>query len=89
VRVHSSAAHDDGAWIALCSPEEFRPLQAVVAAVDPSLDVEVTGTATDWTAHVVHRDAPAREFPEVSVVKISRGATFEFAPRRPLPLTVA
>jgi hypothetical protein len=89
VRVHSSAAHDDGAWIALCSPDDFRPLQAVVAAVDPSLDVEVTGTNTEWTAHVVHRDAPAREFPEVSVVKISRGATFEFAPRRPLPLTVA
>jgi hypothetical protein len=89
VHVHSSAAHADGAWVSMCTPEERRPVQAIVAAVDPHLDVEITGTDTDWTAHVVHRDTPAKEFPEVSVAKISRGATFEFAPRRPLPLTVA
>ena len=35
-----------------CTPAEKRPLQAVVAAVDPHLDVEVTGTDTDWTARV-------------------------------------
>ena len=44
VRVHPSAAHDDGAWISLCSPEQPRPLQAIVAAVDPHLDVEIAGT---------------------------------------------
>jgi hypothetical protein len=87
VNVHSPAAHDDGTWISLCSPEESRPLQAIVTAVDPHLDVEVTGTDTDWTARVVHTDTAAREFPEVSVAKVSRGATFEFEPRRSLPLT--
>jgi hypothetical protein len=88
VQVHSSAAHADGTWISLCSPEELRPLQAIVAAVDPHLDVEITGTDADWTARVVHRDTPAKEFREVSVAKVSRGTTFEFEPRRSLPLTV-
>ena len=88
VHVHSSAAHADGTWISLCSPDELRPLQAIVAAIDPHLDVEVTGTDTDWTARVVRKDTPAKEFREVSVAKVSRGATFEFAPRRSLPLTV-
>ena len=88
VQVHSSAAHADGTWISLCSPEELRPLQAIVAAVDPHLDVEITGTDADWTARVVQRDTPAKEFREVSVAKVSRGTTFEFEPRRSLPLTV-
>jgi hypothetical protein len=88
VQVHSSAAHADGTWISLCSPEELRPLQAIVAAVDPHLDVEITGTDADWTARVVRRDTPAKEFREVSVAKVSRGTTFEFEPRRSLPLTV-
>jgi hypothetical protein len=88
VRVHPSAAHDDGAWISLCTPEEVRPLQAIVAAVEPHLDVEISGTDTDWTARVVHTDRAATEFREVSVTKFSRGATFAFEPRRSLPLTV-
>ena len=88
VQVHSSAAHADGTWISLCTPEELRPLQAIVAAVDPHLDVTITGTDDDWTARLVHRGDPASEQPEVSVAKFSRGATFEFEPRRSLPLTV-
>jgi hypothetical protein len=88
LHVRSSAAHADGTWISMCSPDEPRPLQAIVAAVDPHLDVEITGTDTDWTACIVHRDTAAKEFREVSVAKVSRGATFEFAPRRSLPLTV-
>ena len=88
VHVHSSPAHADEAWISLCSPEEPRPLRAIVAAVDPHLDVEIIGTDADWTARVLRTDTPAKEFSEVSVAKFSRGATFEFAPRRSLPLTV-
>jgi hypothetical protein len=88
VHVQASQAHEDAAWLALCSPSEIRPLQAIVAAVDPHLDVEVTGTDTDWTASVVHRDTPAKEFGEVSVTKVSGGANFTFEPRRSLPLTV-
>jgi hypothetical protein len=88
VHVHSSPAHDDGAWLSLCSPGESRPLRAIVMAVDPHFDVEVDGTETDWTARIVRTDSAAKEFDEVSVTKVSRGATFEFEPRRSLPLTV-
>ncbi|MBV8966771.1 MAG: hypothetical protein JO191_11420 [Mycobacteriaceae bacterium] len=88
VHLHPSPAHDDSAWIALCTPAEPRPLQAIVTAVDPHLGVEITGTDTGWTARVVHTGSAAAELPEVAITKVSRGATFEFAPRRSLPLTV-
>jgi hypothetical protein len=84
--VQPSPAHEDGAWIALCGPDEPAPLQAIVQAVDPHLDVEIVGTATEWTATVVRRDAPAKEFDEVAVTRISTGASFTFQPRRALPL---
>jgi hypothetical protein len=88
LHVRESPAHDDGAWIALCSPAEVRPLQAIVAAIDPRLDVELTGTAGDWTARVVGTDTPAPEMQEVAVAKVSTGATFQFEHRPSLPLTV-
>jgi hypothetical protein len=88
LHVYRSAAHDDGAWISLCSPAEYRPLQAIVAAVDPHLDVEVAGSDTDWTAKLVRGEDLATEFSEVSIAKVSGGATFQFEPRRSLPLTV-
>ena len=88
VHVRRSPAHEDGAWVSLVGPAETRPLQAIVAAVDPHLDVEVAGTDTDWTARVIETDTAAKEFPEVSVAKFSGGATFVFEPRKSLPLTV-
>jgi hypothetical protein len=87
VIVHRSPAHDDGAWISLCTPESVRPLQAIATAVDPHIQVQVSGTDTDWTADLVQTDTAAKELPEVSVAKISRGSTFQFEPRRSLPLT--
>jgi hypothetical protein len=87
VTVSASAAHDDGGWITLCGPNSVRPLQAAVRAIDPHLDVEMTGTDTDWTATVVRRDEPARDFDEVAVTRISTGASFSFEPRRSLPIT--
>ncbi|WP_068187990.1 hypothetical protein [Mycobacterium sp. UM_CSW] len=86
--VHRSPAHDDGAWISLCSPESVQPLQAIATAVDPHLEVRVSGTTTDWTAELVETDTAAKELPEVQVAKVSRGSTFQFEPRRSLPLTV-
>ncbi|OMC12254.1 hypothetical protein [Mycobacterium sp. SP-6446] len=86
--VHASPAHDDGAWISLCSPGSAHPLQAIATAVNPRLAVEVCGTDTDWIAEVIETDTPAAELPEVSVAKVSRGASFQFEPRRSLPLTV-
>lgn len=70
------------------TPDEVRPLQAIVAAVDPHLDVEVGGTDTEWTARVIRTDTAAKEFPEVSVAKVSGGSTFVFESRKSLPLTV-
>ncbi len=86
--VHRSPAHDDRAWIALCSPASVQPLQAVATAVDPHVEVRVSGTDTDWAADLVETDLAATELPEVSVAKVSGGSTFQFEPRRSLPLTV-
>ena len=86
--VHRSPAHDDRAWISLCSPESVQPLQAIATAVDPRIEVQVSGTNADWTAELVETDTPAAELPEVSVAKVSGGSSFQFQPRRSLPLTV-
>ena len=88
VEVRRSPAHEDGAWVSSIGPSSIRPLQAAVAAVDAHLDVEVTGTDTEWMARVIETDTEAKELPEVSVVRVSGGSTFVFAPRKSLPLTV-
>jgi hypothetical protein len=88
LHVRRSPAHDDGAWIALNSPESTQPLQAIATAVDPHLQVRIAGTADNWTAQFVVGDTAAAELPEVSVAKVSGGSTFEFMPRKSLPLTV-
>jgi len=86
--VRPSPAHDDRAWIALCAPDSVQPLQAIATAIDRRLRVRVSGTGTAWTAEFAEGDTPADELPEVAVAKVSGGATFEFQPRRSLPLTV-
>jgi hypothetical protein len=88
LHVRPSPAHEDGSWISLCTPGGYVPLQAIVAAVNPKLDVQVEGTDTTWTASVIERSTPAKELSEVAVTKFSGGATFQFQPRRSLPLTV-
>ncbi|MFB9726980.1 hypothetical protein [Haloechinothrix salitolerans] len=85
--VRRSPAHADDAWIALCGPDTIAPLQAIVRAVDPCLDVDVTGNAGEWRCHAVERAEPAAEFDEVAVTRISTGSTFQFEPRRSLPIT--
>jgi hypothetical protein len=85
--VSTGSAQEDGGWITLCGPGSVRPLQAAVRAVDPHLDVEVTGSDTGWTVAVVRRDQPAPDFDEVAVTRISTGASFAFEPRRSLPIT--
>ena len=87
VAVEPCPAAADGAWIALCGPGRERPLQAVVRAVDPHLDVEVDGTADRWTARLVRKPEPAAELEEVAVTRFSTGASFAFEPRRSLPIT--
>jgi hypothetical protein len=58
-----------------------------VRAVDPRLDVEVTGSDTDWVATLVPREDAAPEAEEVAVTRFSTGAAFAFEPRRSLPIT--
>jgi hypothetical protein len=86
--VHRSPAHNDGAWISLCSPKSMAPLQAIATAVDPHIHVTVSGTDTDYTAELAESEFATTELPEVMIAKVSRGSTFQFEPRRSLPLTV-
>src|SRR5690606_11383096 len=88
ITVSRSPAHEDGGWLPLCTPEAPGALQAIVRAVNPFLDVETSGTATDWTARVVATGTAAPESGEVAVTKISGGAGFRFEPRTSLPIFV-
>jgi hypothetical protein len=88
VHVRKSPAHEDGAWISLVSPVADAPLQAIVAAVDPYLRAEVSGTDSDWTVRVIETDTAAKQLGEVSVTKFSGGASWVFKERKSLPLTV-
>lgn len=88
VTVSPSPAHEDQAWIARCGPHSLRPLQAIVQAVNPYLDVEVQGTRTAWAVQVTRSTEAAKELDEVAVTRFSKGASFAFTPRRSLPLTV-
>lgn len=83
-----SAAHTDGAWISRCTPHDPRALQAIVAAVDPYLDISMSGTDQQWTAAIMRNDKPAAVMDEVAIAEISSGARFEFESRKSLPLTV-
>lgn len=87
VTVAGSPAHQDEAWISLCGPDNLAPLQAIVRAVDPHLDVTAEHTDSGWAAQVVRRDEPAKEFGEVSVTRVSTGSSFVFEPRKSIPLT--
>src|ERR1700733_8932767 len=88
LHVHQSPAHDDASWISLCSPESVQPLQAIATAVDPHIEVRISGGNTDWTAELSQNDTATTELTEVSIAKVSGGSTFQFQPRRSLPLTV-
>jgi hypothetical protein len=83
IRVHGSPAHEDGAWISLCGPGRERPLRALVQAVAPTLDVAIEGDDSDWVLTLEERSEPARELPEVAVVRFSTGVGFRFEERPP------
>ena len=88
VHVSHGPAHEDGAWIAIVGPDRVTPLQAIVRAVDPYLDVEVAGSDETWTVRVVRRADAADEAGEVAVTRFSTGAAFAFEHRKALPLIV-
>ncbi|WP_246209941.1 hypothetical protein [Nocardioides piscis] len=86
VTVRRGDAHEDGAWIDLVGPDETRALAAAVQALDPHLDVEVSGTDEEWSLRVVRRDQPARVADEVAVTRFSTGADWQFETRPSLPI---
>jgi hypothetical protein len=86
LHVRSSPAHEDGSWVSLVGPGEATALQAVVRAVDDRYDVDLVGTAEDWTAALVEGE-PTKEADEVAVTRFSTGSSFVFEPRRSLPIT--
>ena len=88
LHVRRSPAYEDGAWISLVSPVADTPLQAIVAAVDPHLRAEVSGTESDWTVRVIETDTAAKKLAEVEVTEFSEGASWVFEDRKSLPLTV-
>ncbi len=88
VHVRRSPAYEDGSWISLISPVADVPVQAIVAAVDPHLRAELSGTETDWTVRVIKTDTPAKKLSEVEVCEFSHGASWVFEERKSLPLTV-
>ena len=88
VHVRRSPAHEDDVWISLISPVADTPVQAIVAAVDPHLRAELSGTETDWTVRVIETETPAKKLPEVEVCEFSHGASWVFEERKSLPLTV-
>ena len=88
IRVERGPAHHDGSWISLVGPGRTAPLQAAVRAVDPYLDVEVTGSDDSWTAYVERRSEPAAEAGEVAVTRFSSGTSFVFQPRKSIPISV-
>ena len=88
IRVEHGPAHHDAGWITLVGPDRVSPLQSAVRAVDPYLDVEVTGSPESWTAYVERRGEPATEAGEVAVTRFSTGTSFEFQPRKSIPISV-
>jgi hypothetical protein len=86
--VEPSAAHADAAWISLVGPDEPRPLQAIVRAVSPTLDVEITGDRDRWTARVSDGHAAVPESSEVKMGKIGSALAWRFEERQSLPLMV-
>ncbi|WP_157576302.1 hypothetical protein [Mycobacterium sp. GA-2829] len=88
VSVTPSPAHEDSAWISLVVPEEVRPLQAIVRAVSPTLDVDVVGDHDRWTARITDGHEPAPESKEITLAKFGSGSMWSFIERRSIPLTV-
>ncbi|GAB91424.1 hypothetical protein [Gordonia rhizosphera] len=83
----SPAQEDPDSWPTLTGPGRPEVLQAIVRALEPSFDVEVTGTDSDWTARVVHGVAPRKEPSAIKFAGASAANSWEFSHRTSLPIT--
>ncbi|GAA1479784.1 hypothetical protein GCM10009624_02240 [Gordonia sinesedis] len=83
----SDAMRDDG-WLALLDVDHTEPLQAIATAVDPRWSVsDVRDYGAGLQVWVTHADTPLTESDEVAIARVSSGSTFDFEPRRPIPIT--
>jgi hypothetical protein len=80
------AEGDPYSWFALPEAARHRALDAIVRTVHPQARSERASAPAGQQAWIVTIDAtrpPAPEPPEVALTKLSKGATFRFASRRP------
>ncbi len=82
-----SAAVEDGGWLATVDEDHLGPIDALLHGVDPTWHAAVHESSWGLVVEVV-RGEPRPECAEVALVRFSRGASFAFAPRHALPLTV-
>jgi hypothetical protein len=80
------AESDPYSWFALPAAGRHRALDAIARTVNPRARTrpwEAPGARFGWSVAIDPRAEPAAEPPEVTLTKLSRGATFRFVPRRP------
>jgi hypothetical protein len=78
---------DSFSWFALLGETPHRALDAIVRTVNPRArcrPADVRGARVAWAVEIDPTADPAPEPAEVKLTKYSKGATFEFVPRRPL-----
>ena len=81
------AEGDPYSWFALLGPEPHRALETMAQAVNRRArcrPLTVPGARWAWAVTIDPNAEPAPDPPEVGLTKISHGARFHFAPRRPL-----
>jgi hypothetical protein len=73
----------DGGWASLVDADHLEPLDALLRGLDPHLRAEPVdpGPGDAVAARVVVDAEPAREAPEVGLVRFSTGVDFAFADR--------
>jgi hypothetical protein len=79
------AEGDRYSWFALSGEQRQRALDAMARVVNPHARCrprEVPGAAIAWAVRIDPSADPAAEPPEVTLTKLSKGATFQYAPRR-------
>jgi hypothetical protein len=82
------AEGDPYSWFALlaASPAPHRALDAIVRAVNPHAccrPAHVPGVPLAWSVEIDPHAEAVPAPPEVALTKLSKGATFQFVPRRP------
>ena len=79
------AEGDPYSWLALSAERRHRALDAIVRVLNPRARTHpraTAGSSIAWSVAIDPDAEPAPEPPEVTLAKLSKGATFRFIPRR-------